>query len=89
MATLPLTRRTRALNVGVAISVVMLVGLPIPAHLFAPASVTRGSWAFEEPTPRPSPNPVPGINSPADSGQLSPEPAPHRRHIDGDPNIGR
>ncbi len=89
MATLPLTRRTPALTVGLVLSVVMLVGLPMPAHLIAPTSATKRTWVLEEPAPPPSPDPVPGIDGPADSGQLPAKSAPHRRHIDGDPNIER
>jgi hypothetical protein len=89
MAALPLTRHTRALTIVLALSVVMLVSPPIPAHLIAPASATEGTWAFEEPAPPPSPDPVPGVDGPADPGQLPAKPAPHRRHIDGDPNITR
>jgi hypothetical protein len=89
MATLHLTRRTRVLIVGLALSGVTLVGLPTSVHCIAPASATAGAWSFEEPAPSPSPGPAPNADGPTDPGQLPPEPLPHRRHIDGDPNIER
>jgi hypothetical protein len=89
MATLPLTRCARTLTVGLALAGVMLVGPALPAHPIAPTSATSGISAVEEPAPPPSPDPLPDTDHPADPGRQPPAPPPHRRHIDGDPNIER
>jgi hypothetical protein len=82
MAMLPAKPFVRALAVGLVLVGAALAG---PAPLGA-AHV--GMSAFEAPPP-PTPDPIPIIDKPANPGPNNESPPRHRRHIDGDPNIGR
>jgi hypothetical protein len=90
MATLPLTRSTRALAVGLALAGAVLVGSAPVAGAIGPT--TGFGIAADEPAPPPPPpDPAPDVKAPIDSGpaNFAGPRVPHRRHFDGDPAMRR
>jgi hypothetical protein len=90
MATLPLTRSTRALAVGLALAGAVLVG-PAPVAAATGPATPFGIAADEPGTPLPPPDPAPAVKAPVDQGpaNFTGPTIPHRRHFDGDPAMRR